>query len=247
MKSFKEFLTLSESEISNLLESDITVNVDWYGDVRDPAVQKELRKHKLTAKIKGKDSADLTGSKANVAKYLHTVHHRGEYKNAQELIDDGIYSELNEAKDATVNVDWYGDVRDPAVQKELRKHKLTAKITGKDSADLTGSKANIAKYLHTVHHSREYDSAQELVDDMYPELNEAKDATVNVDWYGDVRDPAVQKELRKHKLTAKITGKDSADLTGSKANIAKYLHTVHHSREYDSAQELVDDLYPELN
>ena len=174
MKSFKEFLTLSESQISSLIEAkDATVNVDWYGDVRDPAVQKELKKHKLTVKLTGKDSADLTGSKANLAKYLHTVHHSREYDSAAELVDD-MYPELNEnlreAAEATVNVDWYGDVRDPAVQKELKKHKLTAKITGKDSADLTGSKANIAKYLHTVHHRNEYKSAAELVDDMYPEL-----------------------------------------------------------------------------
>ncbi len=94
MKSFKEFLTLSESQISSLLEAaDTTVNVDWYGDVRDPAVQKELRKHKLTVKLTGKDSADLTGSKANIAKYLHTVHHDGEYDSAEELVDD-MYPEL---------------------------------------------------------------------------------------------------------------------------------------------------------
>ena len=174
MKSFKEFLNLTEAEIDSLFEaSNSTVNVDWYGDVRNPAVQKELRKHKLTVKLTGKDSADLTGSKANLAKYLHTVHHSREYDSAAELVDD-MYPELNEnlreATDATVNVDWYGDVRDPVVQKELRKHKLTVKLTGKDSADLTGSKANLAKYLHTVHHRREYDSAQDLVDDMYPEL-----------------------------------------------------------------------------
>ncbi len=170
MKSFKEFLSLTEEQISSLIEAaDATVNVDWYGDVRDPVVQKELRKHRLTVKLTGKDSADLTGSKANIAKYLHTVHHRHEYKNAAELVDD-MYPELNEAQDATVNVDWYGDVRNPAVQKELRKHRLTVKLTGKDSADLTGSKANLAKYLHTVHHRREYDSAAELVDDLYPEL-----------------------------------------------------------------------------
>ena len=94
MKSFKEFLSLTEEQVDTLLEaSNTTVNVDWYGDVRDPVVQKELRKHKLTVKLTGKDSADLTGSKANLAKYLHTVHHRREYDSAAELVDD-LYPEL---------------------------------------------------------------------------------------------------------------------------------------------------------
>lgn len=84
---------LTESVVT---EAKVTVNVDWMGDVRDPDTSKVLKKYKIKAKEKGK-TADLTGDKKDVAKYLQAVHHAGEYKTVQDLIDDGLYSELEES------------------------------------------------------------------------------------------------------------------------------------------------------
>ena len=84
---------LTESVVT---EAKVTVNVDWMGDVRDPDTSKVLKKYKIKAKEKG-DTADLTGNSKDVAKYLQAVHHAGEYKTVQDLIDDGLYSELEES------------------------------------------------------------------------------------------------------------------------------------------------------
>ena len=81
---------------SVVTEAKVTVNVDWMGDVRDPDTSKVLKKYKIKAKEKG-STADLTGDSKDVAKYLQAVHHAGEYKTVQDLIDDGLYSELEEA------------------------------------------------------------------------------------------------------------------------------------------------------
>ena len=84
------------NESVEVTEAKVTVNVDWMGDVRDPDTSKVLKKYKIKAKEKG-DTADLTGNSKDVAKYLQAVHHAGEYKTVQDLIDDGLYSELEES------------------------------------------------------------------------------------------------------------------------------------------------------
>jgi len=84
------------NESVEVAEAKVTVNVDWMGDVRDPDTSKVLKKYKIKAKEKG-DTADLTGDSKDVAKYLQAVHHAGEYKTVQDLLDDGLYSELEES------------------------------------------------------------------------------------------------------------------------------------------------------
>ena len=84
------------TESVEVTEAKVTVNVDWMGDIKDPATSKPLKQHKIKIKVKG-GTADLTGDKKDVAKYLQAVHHAGEYKTVQDLLDDGLYSELEES------------------------------------------------------------------------------------------------------------------------------------------------------
>ena len=72
-------------------------------------------------------------------------------------------------------------------------------------------------------------------------VEEGANVTVDIDYIGPKKMAVSQS--KKYKIKIKITGSSSADVSGNKANIIKFLTS---KEDYNMSKEDVKELFPEL-